>query len=281
MGKGVALQFKQLFPDMFKEYRRHCEQGRFSIGNLSLHKTENKWVLNFPTKKHWRQPSRPEYIEAGLKRLVSIYEETGLYDIAMPLLGCGNGELDWPTQVEPIVERYLKALPINVFIHFYPRGVAPVPEHRNIADMEEWLRSEPEQLAFAEVWRDLQHLIANSHTFETLAAQTRFTASVSDDPVGVRVVTNSKQVLFTYDELLDFWQQLRSYGYTFRSIAPSGLTRDASYLYPLFSRLSYVTPIEMSASYSRLRRGNDSIGLQYRPRPRVAELPLFRDSVAL
>ena len=84
MGKGVAKEFKRLFPDMFKQYRNLCENNKLDIGNLFLYRTENKWVLNFPTKKHWRNPSRPEYIEKGLKKLVSIYLDVGIYDLAMP-----------------------------------------------------------------------------------------------------------------------------------------------------------------------------------------------------
>ncbi len=59
MGKGVAKEFKRLFPQMFQEYRGACENKKFDIGNLFLYKTPNKWVLNFPTKRHWRNPSRP------------------------------------------------------------------------------------------------------------------------------------------------------------------------------------------------------------------------------
>ena len=65
MGKGVALEFKKLFPEMFEEYRRLCEGRLLKIGMLHIYRTPHKWVLNFPTKEHWRQPSRVEYIDAG------------------------------------------------------------------------------------------------------------------------------------------------------------------------------------------------------------------------
>ena len=122
MGKGVAKEFKTLFPDMFRQYRNLCEDKKLDIGNLFLYRTDNKWVLNFPTKKHWRNPSRPEYIEKGLQKLVSIYLDVGIYDVAMPLIGCGHGELDWPTQVKPIVEKYMKRLPIDVFVYLPAPG---------------------------------------------------------------------------------------------------------------------------------------------------------------
>lgn len=70
MGKGIAKDFKKYYPEMFKEYQRYCEIGALEVGKLWLYKTPNKWVLNFPTKKHWRNPSRLEYIESGLKNLL-------------------------------------------------------------------------------------------------------------------------------------------------------------------------------------------------------------------
>jgi len=101
MGKGVALEFKRLFPDMFLRYRELCEGGEFKIGQLWLYKTPNKWVLNFPTKKHWRYPSRVEYITAGLQTFCRNYARLGIHSIAFPPLGCGHGQLDFETQVRP------------------------------------------------------------------------------------------------------------------------------------------------------------------------------------
>ena len=70
MGKGIAKRFKQVYPDMFERYQQLCEGDAFDIGELWLYKTPNKWVLNFPTKRHWRQRSRPEYVEQGLRKFV-------------------------------------------------------------------------------------------------------------------------------------------------------------------------------------------------------------------
>ncbi|OJF94697.1 macro domain-containing protein [Alkalibacterium sp. 20] len=117
MGKGIAKKYKQLYPDMYKQYREYCEQGLLDIGKLWLYKDENKWILNFPTKKHWRNPSKIDYIEKGLKKFVSTYEEKGIYSISFPQLGTGNGGLDWETEVKPLVDKYLKNLPIDIFVH--------------------------------------------------------------------------------------------------------------------------------------------------------------------
>ena len=93
MGKGIAKRFKQIYPDMFERYQQLCEGDAFDIGELWLYKTPNKWVLNFPTKRHWRQQSRPEHIEQGLRKFGDTYHVLGITSVSFPLLGCGNGEL--------------------------------------------------------------------------------------------------------------------------------------------------------------------------------------------
>ena len=282
MGKGVAKEFKRLFPDMFRQYRDLCEAKKFDIGNLFLYKTANKWVLNFPTKKHWRNPSRPDYIERGLQKLVSIYLNAGIYDLAMPLLGCGHGELDWATQVRPIVEKCMKNLPINVFVHFYAPGRAPIPEHRNIAEMEAWLRSEPLYLAFAEVWLDLERVLKHKTEFQTLAGKNNtYRANASEDPEGIWIEADRKKFFVDASDLLDFWQQLRSYGFTSRQIAPSGLSRNSYYLMPIFAELDYVEAASISESYERLQNGFETIGLQYVPQLQTGQMDLFHVSIAL
>ncbi|MGH7578417.1 MAG: macro domain-containing protein, partial [Longimicrobiales bacterium] len=89
MGKGVALTFKHSYPEMFKRYRALCEAGEYDIGKLFLWRTPHKWVLNLPTKKHWRNPSRPEYVEAGLNAFVRNFEKMRISSVAFPPLGCG------------------------------------------------------------------------------------------------------------------------------------------------------------------------------------------------
>ncbi len=117
MGKGIALRFKKIYPDMFNRYREHCQHRRLTIGKLHLYKTPHKWILNFPTKEHWRQPSRVEYIEEGLKKFRSSCTEIDAPSISFPMLGCGNGELDFETQVKPLMEKYLGSLSISALIH--------------------------------------------------------------------------------------------------------------------------------------------------------------------
>ena len=167
MGKGIAFQFKQIYPKMFETYQRLCASGDLDIGRLFLFRTPNKLVLNFPTKREWRKPSRPEYIEAGLRRFVEVYSKAGITSIAFPPLGCGNGELDFDTIVRPLMEKHLSDLPIPVYL-YPPRKARELPEHRKPDQVKEWLRSEPRWLPFAEMWQDLQEVLAKQQEFRTL-----------------------------------------------------------------------------------------------------------------
>ena len=116
MGKGLALSFKQRYPEMFKKYKAVCKNHLFSVGKLMLFYETDHWVLLFPTKEHWRGPSKLEYIEKGLLKFVQTYESKNITSIAFPKLGCGNGELDW-ADVKPLMEKYLKDLPIDVYVY--------------------------------------------------------------------------------------------------------------------------------------------------------------------
>jgi O-acetyl-ADP-ribose deacetylase (regulator of RNase III) len=116
MGRGIALEFKNRYPEMFKTYQKKCENKSIDIGKLFLWNKEEKWVLLFPTKQHWRYPSQIGYIEEGLKKFANIYDKLGIESIAFPRLGCGNGGLDW-NEVRPIMEKYLKNLPIHIYIY--------------------------------------------------------------------------------------------------------------------------------------------------------------------
>lgn len=117
MGKGLAKQFKDHYPEMFKEYAQVCKAGDLDIGLLWIYKTADKWILNFPTKKHYKDPSKFEYVELGLKKFVDSYETLGITSIAFPQLGCGLGGLNWESQVKPLMELQLTDLPIDIQIY--------------------------------------------------------------------------------------------------------------------------------------------------------------------
>lgn len=113
MGKGVALMFKEAFPDNFEAYSAACERGEVRVGSMFV--TENReltgprWIINFPTKQHWRHPTKPEWVRDGLVDLRRVIEEKRIRSIALPPLGCGNGGLEW-TDVRPMIEAALGQL---------------------------------------------------------------------------------------------------------------------------------------------------------------------------
>jgi len=115
MGKGLALEFKKRFPTMFLEYKKLYLEGKLIIGELHLYKDKDYWILNFPTKNHWKSPSKLEYIEKGLKTFSEKYKEWGITSIAFPQLGCNLGGLDW-SEVKPLMEKYLSSLDIDIII---------------------------------------------------------------------------------------------------------------------------------------------------------------------
>lgn len=119
MGKGLALEFKTRYPDMFKKYKRLCDTRQLTIGRLYYYESANTLpdVINFPTKQDWRRPSKLEYIEKGLYAFVERYDcDWDITSIAFPKLGCGYGNLEW-SDVKPVMEHYLAELPIEVYIH--------------------------------------------------------------------------------------------------------------------------------------------------------------------
>lgn len=118
MGKGLALEFKKRYPDMYDDYVKRCRAGEVNIGKPYLYRAKDRWILNFPTKDHWRRRSTLAYIEQGLRYFVAHYQEMGILSVAFPRLGTENGGLDWE-QVQPIMERYLGNLEIDVEVYEY------------------------------------------------------------------------------------------------------------------------------------------------------------------
>ncbi len=99
MGKGVALMFRDTFPSNTKAYEKACDDRDVRVGRMFVTEVKDlvgpRWIINFPTKKHWRQPSKMEWIRDGLKDLVRVIKDNGIQSIAIPPLGCGNGGLEW------------------------------------------------------------------------------------------------------------------------------------------------------------------------------------------
>lgn len=132
MGKGIALQFKRAYPENFKAYERACKAGDVAIGKMHVFPvgamTNPRYIINFPTKNHWRSNSRIEDIEAGLDDLVKVIENLGINSIAVPPLGCGNGGLDWADVHPLIVRTFEERLPwVDVYL-YRPEGAPSAQE---------------------------------------------------------------------------------------------------------------------------------------------------------
>lgn len=124
MGKGIALEFKNRFPDMFDDYGYRCERGEIKPGIPYLYKALfPPQIINFPTKDHWKSISKISDIERGLKHLLDHYKAWGVTSLAIPPLGCGNGQLEWRV-VGPLIYRFAKDMPIPIEM-YAPYGTHP------------------------------------------------------------------------------------------------------------------------------------------------------------
>jgi O-acetyl-ADP-ribose deacetylase (regulator of RNase III) len=135
MGKGIALQFKQAFPDNYAAYAAACKRGEVEPGKMFVFHTNTlhnpRFIINFPTKRHWRGKSRLKDIESGLKALIEVVKQEKIRSIAVPPLGCGNGGLDWD-EVRVRIERAFSASP-DVEVQLYEPKGAPKAEEMKVA----------------------------------------------------------------------------------------------------------------------------------------------------
>jgi O-acetyl-ADP-ribose deacetylase (regulator of RNase III) len=128
MGRGIALQFRKAFPENFKAYKSVCDKKQLHPGAMlvyDLNRFQNpRYIINFPTKRHWKGKSKLEDIKSGLESLVQEISKRNIRSIAIPPLGCGLGGLDW-AQVKQIIEKAFTVLP-NVHVLLYEPVGAPV-----------------------------------------------------------------------------------------------------------------------------------------------------------
>jgi O-acetyl-ADP-ribose deacetylase (regulator of RNase III) len=151
MGKGVALMFKEAFPENFKAYEAACKKKEVKVGHMFV--TERRvligprWIVNFPTKEHWRGNSKMEWIETGLEDLKRVVVEKKIRSIALPPLGSGNGGLDW-ADVRPKIEAALGTLDdVNVIIY------EPTDQYQNVAKRSGVEKLTPARALVAELVR--------------------------------------------------------------------------------------------------------------------------------
>jgi len=246
MGKGLAKEFKRIYPDMFESYQQFCEDGTLVVGKLQVYKTPNKWILNFPTKANWRSPSKLDYIEQGLKKFVEHYERLGIKSIAFPMLGCGNGGLSWEQEVKPLMEKYLKPLPIDIFIHVAKKDIHK-PEHQNQAEIDHWLHSKPRELSALEFIADLR---------------TRYTGLVPiylhrenrDLEINIEkqegeelfcIVEKETKLCVDEDALKGMWKSLKKHGLLKPQMLQASLAEYSELVMLFLSELKYITLTEI------------------------------------
>lgn len=253
MGKGIALQFKNKYPDMFKAYQNVCERHLLDVGKLYLWKCSEKWVLMFPTKKHWRNPSKIEYIESGLKKFVDNYERLGIESIAFPKLGCGNGNLDWEV-VRPIMEKYLKRLPITVYI-YVDNYKLETPEHED-NEFASWIHSKPRDMSFNMLKEELQEILANNSDIICSGGTTKRVEWVNDKIT----IQNGQRIEIEESDLCDFWDYIKNVGVIDIKKIPEMYTQYSDVMLEIFKKLKYLEPILVASNEKNL---NDGLGYQY------------------
>lgn len=193
MGKGVALAFKKRYPDMYLDYVRRCDRGEVLLGEPYVYNASDHVIVNFPTKQHWRSVSRLSDIEAGLDYLERHYKEWRIRSLAVPPLGCGNGQLEWRV-VGPILLRHLKRLEIPVEL-YAPHGSTLLGEiqldlldqldQHGSRDSEQQWRLEPWLVAIAETVSRLESLRYHWPVGRVMLQKIVYFATVAGLPTGL------------------------------------------------------------------------------------------------
>jgi len=152
MGKGIALMFKEAFPENYRLYREACETKNVKVGCVFATERRDfvsgpRWIINFPTKEHWRTPSRIEWIRDGLVDLRLFIEEHRIRSVALPPLGSGNGGLDW-REVRPLIVEALEPLQDVTTIVY-----EPTKQYQNVQKREGIERLTPARALLTELVR--------------------------------------------------------------------------------------------------------------------------------
>lgn len=244
MGKGLAHELKKKHPQMFKAYKKICDERLLDVGQLWLWRSPNQWILNFPTKKNWRNPSKLEYVEQGLIKFRAQYERQGIREIAFPRLGCGNGGLSWDV-VQPMMHDYLSDLPIRIYIHDFDVDIG-FPEHKGYSP-------EFAQNSFHDFMRDVEMAIdLNGGEFQYLDNSGHFVAAVEmrDDLRFLRMSAAEWAAEIDELELIELWLLLNK-GPVDRSRLMRVAREHALALFSLLSVIDYVRPVEVSSDGER------------------------------
>ncbi|MCA9912696.1 MAG: macro domain-containing protein [Anaerolineae bacterium] len=273
MGGGLSYDFKRFFPEMYEAYREACQGDAFSLGQLMLYQTSHKWVLNFPTKRHYRATAALEHIDMGLQKFASIYAGANITSVSFPMLGADEDGLDWD-DVRPRMEAYLRPLPLMIYIHLGEREENPLPnavESRSTRAMRSWLNTLPRVISFAQFWRDLAKVARIRDNWQTVTHHEFFRVLVTEakgrQRRSVKLSPRRGESIFLPEtQLRDLWQYIQRAGYILPQNLPAGLDEHADYLVTLLAelpyfRLVYLAPVD----------DTPVIGLHYIPPPMNAD----------
>lgn len=188
MGKGIALEFRKRFPDAYLDYVARCEQGQVKLGQPYLYKSlVHQWILNFPTKDHWRMATRLEDIIRGLEYLLLNYKKWEISSIAVPPLGCGQGQLEWRV-VGPTLYQYLSKMEIPV--ELYAPYDTPALELQDAFLREsqmpapKWIK--PAWVALVEILRRLEEQPYHPSVGHTIFQKIAYVATQEGLPTGLK-----------------------------------------------------------------------------------------------
>jgi uncharacterized protein YwgA/O-acetyl-ADP-ribose deacetylase (regulator of RNase III) len=195
MGKGVALAFKKRYPAMYRDYVQRCDKHEVKLGEPYVYEAGDHLIVNFPTKQHWRSVSRLSDIVAGLDYLERHYKEWGIRSLAVPPLGCGNGQLEWRV-VGPVLLRHLRRLDMPVEL-YAPHGSSLADETQlellNLDDgqAESQWQLAPWLVAVAEIVNRLESQRYHWPVGRVMLQKIVYFATVAGLPTGLEFVAAS------------------------------------------------------------------------------------------
>ncbi|QPC82288.1 macro domain-containing protein [Phototrophicus methaneseepsis] len=257
MGAWLAKDFKRFFPKMFLAYQELCQTDRFETGQLMLYRATHRWVLNFPVKGHFRASITTENIEAGLQKFAAIYAAYDMTLVSFPALGYDQEGLDWHADVRPLMESYLRPLPIMVFIHMPPKNGDTDQPNRNIRGIRNWLNSAHADVSFHTFWQQLTSRIDDnlvldtSHTDRRDRKSFRLKAESAQGRASLRIIpAHDKPIFLPEVALRDLWDYVKRAGYVLPQNFPAGLDVYGPYLVPILALVDVVRPVQLAQRYS-------------------------------
>lgn len=260
MASGLSQKFKAIFPPMFEQYRALCESDGFNIGQLLLYRNAEKWVLNFPIKRHPNAKATLETIEKGLLKFVSIYADLHIGSVSFPTLGAGDGLAQ--DDVLALLEGYLRPLPITAYLHVNDDPFA-VPLRADT--LAKRLNGQLEHVTFEAFWRNIVALARKSPQMTTYEENPQ-TFHVAPREEGHRRLSLSltpegDETHFLPQSILrDLWQYVRTTGYSLPQNLPNGLDQVGACVVSLLAKLESFRPIYLQAD-----GGQKVVGLHYVP----------------